>query len=98
MCIVIISFSVDDVINFKIKCNFIIKPFPLHDQLFQGKNSNISRSKRAFKLKQKSFFIVFKGPSVPRNLHKPGSVPNKHYHLSLLTAVLHMLRIYNQYC
>ena len=50
MCIVIISFSVDDVINFKIKFNFIIKAFPLHDQLFQGKNSNISRSKRAFKL------------------------------------------------
>ena len=43
------------------------EPFSLHDQKVMTKNLNILRSKRAFKVKEKAFFIIFKGLSVIKN-------------------------------
>ena len=39
------------------------QPVFLHDQRVKTKKLNILRTKRAFKMKQKSFFIIFKGLS-----------------------------------
>ena len=41
---------------------FLIKPFFLHEQ--KDKNLNILRTQRAFKMKQKAFFTIFKGLSL----------------------------------
>ena len=71
MCIVIICFPDYDVINFKVNLSF------LHDQKSQNKNLNISRAIRAFKMKLKIFFIVFKGLSVAINCLKLESGPLK---------------------
>ena len=49
----------------------------LHDRKSQDKNLNILRTKVAFKVKQKMFLIIFKGPSVARNCLRPGSGPLK---------------------
>ena len=38
--------------------------------------------KRAFKVKQKSFFIIFKGLSVAKNCLRPESAPLKEKHFS----------------
>ena len=55
MCIVIIVCPVCDVINFEINLSFFIKLFP---------TSNISRTKRVVNMKEKAFFIIFKGLSM----------------------------------
>ena len=39
----------------------------------QDKNLNILRTKRAFKVKQKAFFIIFKELSVAKNCLRPES-------------------------
>ena len=41
----------------------------------QDKNLNILRTKRTFKVKQKAFFIIFKGLSVAKNCLRPESAP-----------------------
>ena len=61
MCIIIVYFPVCEVINFEI--NFLSSPF-LRCQKCKDKNLNIVRTKRAFKMKQKAFFITFKGLSL----------------------------------
>ena len=43
--------------NFQINLIFLIKSFLQHDK-------NILRTKRVFKMKKKSFFIIFKGLSM----------------------------------
>ena len=50
--------------NFEIKPNFIIKPFFPHGQKGNTKNINIFGTKRAFQMKLKAFFIIFKGLSL----------------------------------
>ena len=50
--------------NFEVNLIFLIKPFFLHDQKIVTKNLNILRTKRAFQMKQKAFFIIFKGFSI----------------------------------
>ena len=70
MCILIILIHLIhfkpgyDVINFEIKLIFLIKPFFQHTQKVNTKNLNILRTKRAFKIKQKAFFIIFEGLSL----------------------------------
>ena len=49
--------------NFEIDLIFLIKPLFLYDQSLE-KNLNILRTKKAFKVKQKTFFIVIKGLSL----------------------------------
>ena len=41
----------------------------------QDKYLNILRTKRAFKVKQKAFFIIFKGLSIAKNCLRPESAP-----------------------
>ena len=55
MCIVVIVRPVCDVINFETNLSFFIKLFP---------TSNISRIKRVVNMKEKAFFIIFKGLSM----------------------------------
>ena len=43
--------------SFEIDLTFLIKPFDLHVQ----KNKKILRTKRAFEMKRKVFFIIFEG-------------------------------------
>ena len=48
----------------------------MHDQpKSQDKNLNILRTKRAFEVKQKVFFIIFKGLSIAKNCLRPKSAP-----------------------
>ena len=69
----IVCFSSCDNINFEIKLIFLIRPFSLWWKS-QDKNLNNLRTKRAFKVKQKAFFKVFKGLSVAK-IVRPGSAP-----------------------
>ena len=63
MCIVIICFLVCD-INFGINnLSFLIKTF-FYITKSQDKNTNILRTKRSFNMKEKVFFIIFKGLSL----------------------------------
>ena len=50
--------------NFEINLIFLIKSFFLPDQKVMIKTLNILRTKRAFKMKYKTFFIIFKGLSM----------------------------------
>ena len=65
MCIVIISCPGCDVINFEINLSFLIKPF-FYLTNRKGQKSKYLRMKRATNMKQKAFFINFKGLSVVR--------------------------------
>ena len=58
ICIIITCFSVCDIKKFEITFSFLTKPFSF--------DQNVRTTKRAFKIKQKSFFIVFKKLSVVR--------------------------------
>ena len=53
--------------NFEINLTFLIKSFfwPKGDD----KNLSILRIKRAFKMKEKTFFIIFKGLSMKQIMH-----------------------------
>ena len=62
-----------DVINFEINLNFLIS-FSTWPRS-QNKNLNIFRTKRAFKVKLKAFFIICKGLSLAKNCLRPESVP-----------------------
>ena len=50
--------------NFEINLIFLIKSFFLPDQKVMIKTLNILRTKRAFKMKYKTFFIIFKALSM----------------------------------
>ena len=50
----------------------------LHDQKNQDKKLNILRMKRAFEVKWKAFFIIFKGLSVAKNCLRPENAPLSH--------------------
>ena len=62
-----------DVTNSEINLNLPIKPF----FYIIKTNINISRMKRAFDMKWKVFFIIFKGLSIVRNCPKSKSGPVK---------------------
>ena len=64
--IAIVCFPDCDVINVEISHIFLMKPFSYMTKT-QDENLNILRTRRTFKLKQKVFFIIFKGPSVAKN-------------------------------
>ena len=49
--------------DFEINVIFLVEPFFPHDQKAMTK-TNILRMKRAFKMKQKPFFIIFKDVSL----------------------------------
>ena len=61
--ILIICCPVCDVINFKINHSFLVKPF-FYITKKSEQTVNISETKRAFNMKQKVFFIIFKEPSL----------------------------------
>ena len=61
-CIVITYFPVDEFINFEINLSHQIAF--LHDQKSRDKNLNIWRTKRPFKMKEKTFFMIVKGFSL----------------------------------
>ena len=75
ICIIIICFSVCDVINFEIKLSYQV--FFLYDQKSLNKYLNISRTKRVFEMRWKVFFIIFKGFSVAKDCLRPESGPLK---------------------
>ena len=58
--------------KFKINLIFLIKPFC---NMTKDKNVNILRTKKAFEVKKKAFFIIFKGTSVVKNSLRPESLP-----------------------
>ena len=53
---------------------FLIKPFRYMAKKSRQKLEYL-RMKRAFELKQKAFFIIFKGLSVSKNCLRPESAP-----------------------
>ena len=57
----------------KLTISFLSRCFPT-SQKSQDKNLNILRMKRAFEVKWKVFFIIFKGLWVSKNSFKPESV------------------------
>ena len=61
MCILIVREPSYDVIIFEI--NLSNQGVFFYDQKSQDKNLNILRSERAIKIKQKPFFMIFKGLS-----------------------------------
>ena len=63
MCFVFVCFRDWDVINFEINFVFLIKPFFTCPKS-QDKNLNILRTQRAFKIKQKVFFKIYKALSL----------------------------------
>ena len=81
MCITFICLPGCDVINFKIGYILLIKQFSMQKirQKNQNKKSrqklNILRTKRAFEVKWKAFFIIFKELSVTKNCLRPESAP-----------------------
>ena len=74
MSIVIVYLPGCDVINFEINLNFLIKLF-FYKTKKSRQNLNILRTRRSFKVKQKVFFIIFKGLSVAKNCLRPDSAP-----------------------
>ena len=70
MCIGIVCCPGCYVIIFEINLIFLIKSF-FHLTKNQGKNLIILRTKRAFKVKYKAFFIIFQGFSIAKNFIKP---------------------------
>ena len=67
MCIVIIIFPIDDIINFEIKLSFLFKSFFNMTWISLEWKELLSRNKKH------SFFISFKGLLAPRNWFWPGS-------------------------
>ena len=60
--------------NLKLTLSFLSSRFATRLNS-QDKNLNIVRTKKAFEVKQKAFFIIFKGLSVAKNCLRPESVP-----------------------
>ena len=74
MSIVIICCPVCAVINFAINLNILVKPFSRWS-ISQIKNVNVWRTKRAFNMKWKVFFIIFKGLLVCQKLSQSWKWP-----------------------
>ena len=74
MCALIICCPFCDVIDFEINHSPLIKTFSCITKISE-KNVNISRTKRAFNMKLKVFFVLFKGFSIVRNCLRPDSRP-----------------------
>ena len=74
-----------DVIKFEINLIFLIKPFDIWPKS-QDKNLNILRTKRAFEVKEKAFFISFKGLSVAKNCLRSWEWAFKGYFTLLVDA------------
>ena len=73
----VLQLFVDQVVMskvFKLTLSFSSGYFSTWSKI-QDKNLNILRLKRAFKVKQKVFFITFKGLLVVKNPLRPKSVP-----------------------
>ena len=70
MCISIVCFPGCNIINVEINSIYLIKPFP-YKAKSQVKNLNILKTKGASKVKQKTFFIIFKELSVDKIYLKP---------------------------
>ena len=66
MCIAIVYWPGYDVMNFEVILVFMIKTFFLNDQKEKKKKLSILRTKSSFKVKQKAFFIIFKGLSIKK--------------------------------
>ena len=64
MYIVIVCWPGCDIINFEINLIFLIKQFFYIWPKSQDKKLNNLRTKRAFKMKYKAFFIIFKALSL----------------------------------
>ena len=62
MYIVIICFSVCNIINFEINLSFLIKPFSYKTKKSEQKLKYLQK-KKTFKVRWKVFFIIFKGLS-----------------------------------
>ena len=62
----------------KLTLSFQSNCFPTQPKS-QDKKLNILRTKRAFEMKQKAFFIIFKGLSFTKNYLRSESVPLKGY-------------------
>ena len=60
--------------NLKLTLSFLSSRFPTSPKS-QDKNLNIVRTKGAFQVKLKAFFIIFKGLSVAKNCPRPESAP-----------------------
>ena len=60
--------------KFEIKLIFLIKSF---FSMTNKSRQKLILKKRAFKVKQKAFFIIFKGLSVGKNCLRPESAPAK---------------------
>ena len=75
ICIVITCYQVCDVINFVTNFSFIVKSFFCMIKKI-GRNLNILRTKRAFKMTPKVFFILVKGLWVARNCLRPEGAPS----------------------
>ena len=74
ICIATVCEPGCDVIIFEVDFIFLIKPIFYIPKSLE-KNLNILRTKRAFKVKQKAFFTIFKGPSVAKNFFRHESGP-----------------------
>ena len=64
MSIAVFYFPIDNVINFEINLTLLIKLFSYITKKNQEKDFNILRTKGCVKMKQKVFFINFKGLSL----------------------------------
>ena len=67
ICIAIVFYPGCDVLDFDLSNQTIFSTRPKSED----KNLNILTNKRAFKVKRKAFFIIFKGLSVIKNCLRP---------------------------
>ena len=67
ICIAIVFYPGCDVLDFDLSNQTIFSTKPKSED----KNLNILTNKRAFKVKRKAFFIIFKGLSVIKNCLRP---------------------------
>ena len=72
MYIAIACYPVCDIINLEIYLSFLIQPFSYMTKNSEQKLKYLKK-KRAFKVKQKAFFIIFKDLLVARNCLWPES-------------------------
>ena len=70
-----------DAINFEINLIFLISCFSTWPKI-QDKSLNILRTGRAFKMKQKAFFITFKALSVAKNCLRLEGAPLMNHNIS----------------
>ena len=55
--------------------SYIILLIHIVPNISQSKSNNEMRTKRAFEMKEKAFFIVFKELSIAKNCFRPESAP-----------------------